>query len=289
MAKRRVKTEHIDRGFRLGRNRPVARGPRLSLGNYLMRGLPTPPATQDYSKDAAKALAQMYLNNQLGDCVIAGMAHVVGVFTGNAGGAPVIYGNNEIIALYSAIGGYVPGHPNTDHGCDEQTALNYWQQHGAPTPQGTHEIAGWISVNGADPTEYRTALWLFENLYFGLELPNAWINPFPSAPGFTWNVAGPPVPTNGHCVVGVGYTPKGVTICTWAMLGLMTDAAIAKYATTPGSGELYTVVSNNALENATQKAPNGFDWSQLVADFDSMGGNVSPSSVARMATRRKRK
>jgi hypothetical protein len=69
----------------------------------------------------------------------------------------------------------------------------------------------------------------------------------------------------------------------------MTDAAIAKYATTPGSGELYTVVSNNALENATQKAPNGFDWSQLVADFDSMGGNVSPSSVARMATRRKRK
>ncbi|HXW42129.1 MAG TPA: hypothetical protein VEK75_13050 [Xanthobacteraceae bacterium] len=288
MAKRTTHQDQTGHYFRLGRNRPVARGPRLSLKNYLMRGVPAPPASVDYSKKAAKALAQMYLNNQLGDCVIAGMAHLVGVFTGNAGDPLAVYSSNQIIALYSAIGGYVPGHPNTDHGCDEQTALNYWQQHGAPTQSGAHEIAGWISVDGNDETEYRTALWLFENLYFGLELPNAWINPFPSAPGFVWNVAGPPIPTNGHCVVGVGYTPKGVTICTWGMMGLMTDGAIAKYATTVGAGELYTVVSHDALEKATEKAPNGFDWSQLVADFDSMGGNVSPSSVAR-AVRRRRK
>ncbi len=286
MARRRVLTEHLGHSFRLGRNRPVARCPRLSLKNYLMKNLPTPPASQNYAPKAAKALSQMYLNSQLGDCVIAGMAHVVGVFTGNAGGPAAIYNDKEIISLYSAIGGYVPGHPNTDHGCDEQTALNYWQHNGAPTSQGAHKIAGWISVNGADKSEYRTALWLFENLYFGIELPNAWINPFPSAPGFTWNVAGPPVPTNGHCVVGVGYTPKGVTICTWGMLGLMTDAAIAKYATTVGAGELYTVVSHDALTKATQKAPAGFDWSQLVADFDSMGGDVT--SLIAPSPRRKK-
>ena len=287
MTKRTMRAD-IVHSFKLGRNRPIARGPRLSLRNYLMRGVPEPPANADYSKKATSALSQLYLNNQLGDCVIAGMAHLVGVFTGNAGGPPAVYNNNEIISLYSAIGGYVPGHPNTDRGCDEQPALNYWQQHGAATPSGAHEIAGWISVNGADKIEYRTALWLFENLYFGLELPNAWINPFPSAPGFTWNVAGPPVPTNGHCVVGVGYTQKGVTICTWGMLGLMTDAAIAKYATTVGAGELYTVVSHDSLEKATQRAPTGFDWSQLVADFDSMGGNVSPSSSARGVRQRHR-
>ena len=289
MARRTKRAYPIVHSFRLGRNRPVARCPRLSLKNYLMRGLPEPPANQNYSNKAAKAPSQMYLNNQLGDCVIAGMAHVVGVLTGNAAGPAAIYTSSEIIKLYSAIGGYVPGHPNTDHGCDEQTALNYWQRNGAPTPSGKHEIAGWISVNGADESEYRTALWLFENLYFGLELPNAWINPFPSAPGFVWNVAGPPVPTNGHCVVCVGYRPKGVTICTWGMLGLMTDGAIGKYATTEGAGELYTVVSQDALEKATEKAPNGFDWSQLVADFDSMGGNVAPSSIARAMMRRSRR
>jgi hypothetical protein len=84
-----------------------------------------------------------------------------------------------------------------------------------------------------------------------------------AAGGPGWNVAWPPVPTNGHCVVGVGYTPNGVTISTWGMLGLKTDAATAKYPTTISAGELYAVGPSA-----------GFD-SQLVADFASMGGNVS--------------
>ena len=134
-----------------------------------MRGLAEPPASVDYSKPAAKALSQMYLNNQLGDCVIAGIGHVVGVLTAGAG-APFIYTNQQIVQLYSAIGGYVPGNPATDQGCDEQTALNYWENNGAPA--GSNRIAGWLAVNGADPTEYRTALWLFENLYLGLDLPD---------------------------------------------------------------------------------------------------------------------
>ena len=130
-------------------------------------------------------------------------------------------------------------------------------------------------MNGGDPTECRTALWLFENLYFGIELPDAWINPEPSASGFIWDVAGDPDPDNGHCVVGVGYNAQGVTIATWGMTGLMTDAAIAKYATQAGSGELYTVVSQDSLTKAMGKHANDLDWSQLIADFDSMGGNVT--------------
>lgn len=275
----------MHRHYRMGRVRPVARCPRFSLQNYLLRSLPPPPATCDYSPKASKALSEMYLNNQLGDCVIAGIGHVVGVLTGNAGKA-FLYDNDEIVALYSAIGGYVPGNPNTDRGCDEQTALNYWQHNGAPS--GSNQIAGWISVNGSDPTEYRTALWLFENLYFGLELPDKWLNPEPSASGFTWDVAGPPDPQNGHCVVGVGYSSKGVKIATWGMLGTLTDAAIAKYATKAGEGELYTVVSQDSLIKATQKAPAGFDWSQLIADFDSMGGNLSAPPAVKAVARRAR-
>jgi hypothetical protein len=285
MAKRTTNLIEGRRRYRMGRKRPIARCPRFSLKNYLMRDLPAPPASCDYSGKATKALSEMYLNDQLGDCVIAGIGHVVGVLSGNAS-KQFLYSNSEIIALYSAIGGYVPGHPNTDNGCDEQTALNYWQHNGAP--QDENQIAGWISVNGADPVELRTALWLFENLYFGLELPDKWVNPEPTASGFTWDVAGPPNPNNGHCVVGIGYTSKGVKICSWGMLGLLTDAAIAKYATKTGEGELYTVVSQEAINKATQKAPAGFDWSQLIADFDSMGGNVSEPSAPGRARRNRR-
>jgi hypothetical protein len=259
--------------FKMGRKRPVARCPRLSLRNYLTRGIPAPPAACDYTKAAKSALSKVYENDTLGDCVIAGMAHVVGVLTGNSGAKPFVYSNQQIVTLYSAIGGYVPGNPATDQGCDEQTALNYWENNGAPV--GAHKIAGWLAVEGTDAAEVRTALWLFENLYFGMELPDKWITPFPSASGFTWDAAGPPNPNNGHCVVGVGYTAQGVAIDSWGMTGLITDAAIAQYATTAANGALYTIVSQDGLNKATQKAPAGFDWSQLVADFDSMGGTVT--------------
>ena len=261
--------------FKLGRKRPVARCPRFALRNYLTRSMPTPPATCEYTKAAHTALSKVYENDKLGDCVIAGMAHVVGVLTGNAGPKPALYSNEQIIKLYSAIGGYVPGDPATDQGCDEQTALNYWENNGAASSTGAHKIAGWMTVDATNPEECRTALWLFENLYFGLELPDAWVNPMPSASGFVWDAAGPPVPENGHCVAGVGYTAAGITIDTWGMTGLMTNAAVAKYPIQAAGGELYTVVSMDAISRADQKAPTGFDWSQLIADFDSMGGDVS--------------
>jgi hypothetical protein len=267
------------RTVKFGRKRPVARCPRFKLKNYLMRGMPAPPPSSDYTRSALSALSNIYDNDTLGDCVIAGMAHIVGVLTGNAGQKPFIYSNDQIVALYSAIGGYVPGNPATDQGCDEQTALNYWENNGAPA--GSHKIAGWLAVDATDPTEYRTALWLFENLYFGIELPDQWVNPMPSASGFVWDVAGAADPNNGHCVAGVAYNAEGVTIDTWGMTGLMTDKAIAQYAVQASGGELYTVVSQDGLSKATQKAPSGFDWSQLVADFDSMGGNVpTPAQMA---------
>jgi len=242
--------------------------------------MPAPPATCDYTKSAAAALSKIYENDTLGDCVIAGMAHVVGVLTGNSGTKPFLYSNAQIVGLYSAIGGYVPGKPATDQGCDEQTALNYWENNGAlpprtTSPAGAHKIAGWMTVDSTNVEEFQTALWLFENLYFGIELPDAWITPMPSASGFVWDAAGPSNPNNGHCVVGVGYTAAGVVIDTWGMTGLMTNAALAKYPNQASGGELYTVVSMDAIGQANQKAPNGFDWSQLIADFDSMGGNVS--------------
>jgi hypothetical protein len=266
--------------FKLGRNRPVARCPRFALKNYLTRNLPAPPAAIEYTKRSEAALSKIYENDKLGDCVIAGMAHVVGVLTGYAGTKPFLFSDAEIIGLYSAIGGYVPGDPATDRGCDEQTALNYWENNGAlpphkTSPSGAHKIAGWMTVDSTNVEECRTALWLFENLYFGLELPDAWINPEPSSSGFVWDVAGPSDPENGHCVVGVGYTAAGITIDTWGMTGLMTNAAVAKYPTQASHGETYTVVSMDAISKANEKAPAGFDWSQLVADFDSMGGNVS--------------
>ncbi|MBV8359373.1 MAG: hypothetical protein JO189_15770 [Deltaproteobacteria bacterium] len=260
--------------IKLGRKRPLVKGPHLRLAHYLTPALPPAPASVDYLPAASAALAEMYLNDQLGDCVIAAMAHIEGVLTGNAGNPALTYSDAQITALYSAIGGYVPGDPNSDQGCDEVTALNYWQSTGAPA--GSHKIAGWLTVDPSNRAEYEAALWLFENLFFGVELPDAWINPEPQLSGFVWDVAGSADPQNGHAFAGVAYDAQGVKISTWGMEGVITHAAIAEYCANADGGQLFVVISQDSVNRASQKAPSGMNWAQLVADFDAIGGHIAP-------------
>ncbi len=255
-----------DKIFQLGRRRPVARGRALHLKNYLMRSYAPPPASVDWTPKAMPSIDEVYLNDALGDCVIAWGAHMEGILTGNATGTPIIYTYGQIKQQYSAIGGYVDGNPSTDNGCDEEVALNYWQQNGFA---GGTKIAGWMRVDGTDPTEVRAAIDLFGTVTFGVELPAPWVRKMPTSSGFVWDVAGDPDPDNGHCFGGGGYEPGRIKIVEWGLWGWITDAAVAKYATTAGQGELYTVLSEDWISKATTKAPNAFDWSQLQADIES--------------------
>ena len=269
-----IPAPHLGPGakVRFGRRRPVARGPRLKLSNYLRGTLPPAPPTADYSPKGQPALSNVYLNDQLGDCVIAGAYHVVAAETGNAGRLFTATGD-QIIKDYSAIGGYNPANPATDQGCDEPTALNYWVQDGFAN--GTKPL-GWVAVDATNRDELTAALFLFENLYFGAELPDAWINPIPNASGFQWDAAGPPVPENGHCVIGVGYSSAGVTIDTWGLLGTVTWEALSKYFAPAANGAAYVLLTPDQLAKGQTRAPNGVDWASLISDFDSIGGHVPP-------------
>lgn len=263
------------RQFKLGRKTPVVRYPSLKFSNYLtssVGALPTPPASIDYTSKASASLNEIYLNDQLGDCVIAAVEHVEGVLTGNANPPTLLYTDSQTKALYSAACGY-QGTEATDQGCDVQTVLSYWQTHGQPSGSN-HKIVGYLAVDPTNIQECQLALWLFENLIFGVGLPDAWVNPMPESPGFTWDVAGDADQNNGHCFPAFGYDSNGFTICTWAMLGTITNAAVSKYAAASSGGELWVVISQEQLNAATQKAPNGLDWTSLVNDFNALGGKV---------------
>ena len=252
--------------FKLGRQRPISHCRSLHLKNYLMRSYAPPPAAVNWVTAAKPSLNLIYLNDTLGDCVIAWGAHMEGILTGNATGVPILYTEDQIKREYRIIGGY-DGTPQSDQGCDEVTALNFWQQNGFA---GGTKIAGWMRVNGADPTEVRAAIDLFGTITFGVELPNAWCSNMPSASGFSWDTAGTPDPNNGHCFGGCGYVSGQINISTWGMTGWITDAAVAEYTANSDGGELYTVLSMDWLSKVTEKSPSGFDWSQLQADLASM-------------------
>jgi hypothetical protein len=276
---KRVHAKHLNRDIVFGRKRPDPKVKVLRLRDYLKRGkdrsIPTPPSSVDYSGNAATVLANIYGNDALGDCVIAGYYHVKGVATGNAGDLFTAT-SSQIISDYSAIGGYVPGDSSTDQGCDEVTALNYWMTKG---DQGGTEIAGFLALDGTNFDELKLACYLFENLYFGAELPDAWISPFPSGDGFTWDVAGPPDQDNGHCFISFGYSADDA-IDTWGLKGILTKAAIAKYCVPAANGAVYVIVTSDVISKAQAKAPNGFDWDTLLADFAAMGGTAPAPAPA---------
>jgi hypothetical protein len=158
----KIITNEMGQQFKMGRKRPIARGPRLSLKNYLTRALATPPAAVDYTKAASAELAQVLMNDQLGCCTASGAFHIDGVLLGNAG-SPLTWIDEQIVAFYSATTGYIPGDPSTDQGGNEQDVLNYWQSKGL-LANGDHKIKGWLAVNGNDVEECKTAVYLFENL-----------------------------------------------------------------------------------------------------------------------------
>lgn len=256
--------------YAFGRKHPASLGPHFKVKNYRLASAPLPPNHISYAPKAMASLSQMFGNDVESDCTIACAAHAEGVFTANSGEV-FIPTMDQVNAMYSVCEG-PPGYPASDNGCDEVTVLNYWKSAGL----AGHKIEAWMLVDSSNIEEAKTSLWLFENLIFCVDLPDEWVNPLPSDSGFTWNyVAGDPDPENGHCFLGTGYdfrypNKKGFEIDTWGMLGRITPAATSLYTSQNAGGGLYTVLSPEVIIRAKQRAPNGFNWNQLLADFASM-------------------
>lgn len=258
--------------FKLGRNRPLARGPQLKARRYFGEVIPSQPENADYTAPAKDYLSEILGNDQLSNCTSAAAFHIDGTMLANAG-KQIPYNLDQVINFYSLSTGYVRSDSSTDQGGDEITVLNCWQQHGL-LGNGTATIAGWVALDGGNQLEVKACINGFENCLFGVFLPDDWINNFPRANGFVWDVVGPASQNNGHAFPGLGYTPQGVIIDTWGYLGIVTWAAVQAYAS-GGQGELYGTVSRDAL-NSANLLPSGINGAQMVGDFNSFfGASVS--------------
>lgn len=274
---KRVFAPHLGREVVFGRRKRLVPARCRAMSSYIRVALPAAPASCDYSPKALPVLTDIMGNDALGDCVVAASDHGLGTWTGNATGTPVHATLDQIIAQYSAIGGYVPGNPATDQGCDISTALDYYA--GTGFIDGS-KLLGHVSVDPTNQNEVKSSVELFETLWLGMDLPAAWIDPMPSGNGFVWDVAGDLVPENGHCVLAVGYTAQGLIVASWGLLGIVTWAAVAKYCAASAGGDLFCGLSPDLVAKGQASAPNGFAWADLIADFDAIGGSVATPANA---------
>src|SRR5262245_36148446 len=115
--------------------------------------LPAAPAAVDYGQGSYP----MYANDQLGNCVEAGIGHQVGQISRISAGAEALFTDSQIIAAYSAMTGYKPGQPSTDQGTYTQDAMAWWRKTGLDG----HAIVLYASLKLTDVPTLKQAVYAF--------------------------------------------------------------------------------------------------------------------------------
>jgi hypothetical protein len=258
----------------------------LKLARYVTSALPPAPPCVDYTCGITDW--GMMLNDRLGCCTIAAVAHAVQTWTANAG-TEISFPESVILDYYQSWDGYNPADPATDQGGVELDVLNDWRQQGfagqtldaygaIELGQGTQSTIPMLNV--------MDAIWLFGGAYIGVELPltaqnqDVWdvagtasdvASPKSEAPSLqrrssdlgprTSDDPSDPGSWGGHAVYLVAYDPKTLTCITWGQLKKMTWRWLSKYCS-----EAYGLISQDWLK-ASGVSPSGFDLAALENDL----------------------
>jgi hypothetical protein len=243
---------------KLGKLKPKYDKRTLLLAKYLLKELPAPPPSVDWSLKVASSLGAM-LNagdGAVGDCTIAAAGHIVQELTANAGNM-IIIPDDAILAAYEAVSGFDPNNPDSDQGACALDVLNYWRQTGI----GGHQIGAFVGLEPDNILHVQNAILLFEACYIGLALPlyaenqDVWsIPPVPPTDGSDQ-------PWGGHAVPIVGYDPQGLTVITWGVLKRMTYQFYQQFC-----DEAYAILSRDMLDSAGL-SPAGLDLTMLQNDL----------------------
>jgi hypothetical protein len=214
-----------------------------------------PPVPKEVSWMAKLSNLGMMLNSDIGDCTIAAAGHMIQQWTTYALGAAVIPSDASILKGYEDVGGYVPGDPSTDNGCAMLDVLNYWRKTGIDG----HNIYAFVQVNPRNLDEVREAIYLFGNVYVGVQLPvsvqgaDRWtVSSGPDAEPGSWG---------GHCIPAVAMSPETVTVITWGSILKMSHNFLTGYC-----DEMYAVLSTDWI-GKIGTAPSGFNLTMLDQDL----------------------
>lgn len=239
--------------------------PRLELRRALSTlGLPNPPSQASYSDIPDIG---MLGNDELGDCVPAGIGHTVEQDTRYATGTEQVVTTADTIKLYSAVGGYVPGDPSTDQGTVVQDALSYWRKSGV---FGGHKIAAFAAVSLTDWNEIENAVNLFGQVIIGFNFPDSAMDQFNSGQPWTY-VKGSRL-DGGHCVVLVGYDAYWLYVLTWGQIQRMSREFWQKY-----TDEAWVVITQDTINAQGANAFGGvLDLATLGADFSDLTDEPNP-------------
>jgi hypothetical protein len=142
-------------------------------------------------------------NDQLGDCVMAGGAHILTNWYG-------MINKKKIPTRCATVRQYKHLTGGQDTGLNMLDTLNYWRQHGL----FGEKIDAFVENNIKNQMQLMQSISVFGGLYFGANLQVGAQDDFRA--GRIWTKG--PLSGDGHCMVILSYDQNGVTLLTWGAI-----------------------------------------------------------------------
>lgn len=247
-------------------------GPRVRpFEGYLKAEFLTPVVPNiNYAKSTTSF--GMMLNDQLGDCTIAGCGHAEQIWTLNTGESMMTLPDSAIEQKYELWCGYNHSDPSTDQGGVETDVLGKW----VANTFWQHKLLAFIDPLPTNLQHVMKAIELFGGVYIGVQLPvsvqnlNVWdVSTGDNAVPGSWG---------GHCVFVFGYRTNSdgtiTFLCvSWGMIIEITQAFWQYVDPNPDPNtnagpyvdEAHALLAEDWLRWTGM--PEGFDQAQLMADM----------------------
>lgn len=218
------------------------------ITDYETAALPT-VATSVASPNIPQYNWGMLGNDQVGNCTLAGAAHLDMAWNVEVDEHNTIPTTAEDEKEYFSMTGGV------DSGLAMTTVTTKWVKKGlfgykvkAAAPVALTQIA------------LKQSIQFYGGAYLGVQLPDSAQSQFHQGGPTTWSVVAHSPIDGGHCIIGVGFNPTGMLCVSWGQLLLAEWSWIAKYM-----DEAYVIVPDQFVE--ANKGPSVLNLAALEADY----------------------
>lgn len=224
---------------------PAVRPHGLSeLKVYATSKLPAPPASVEYGASLKYGMDD---NDKIGDCVMAGCAHLIQAWNAEVKEKDAIPSDSAIETEYFKLTG------GQDSGLNEASVLQTWHKSGL----FGHKIEGYAPVDFKDITALHQTIAFYGGVMFGIACPESAQEQFGA--GQPWTVVpGSPI-EGGHCIVAIGYDAQYVHCVTWGAVVKVSYPFLSRYL-----DEAWCIISSEFVEAG--KGP-ALDLASLKADL----------------------
>jgi hypothetical protein len=244
--------------MKLGKLPPKVHPMTLPFAKYLTGELPSPAAKVFREYKVPPQAMQMYGNDQYGDCTCAGGANLL-ILTSCHTGTVVVPTLKQVLDMYTAVTGFDQATGANDNGAAMTDVLEYLRTTGI----AGHKILAWAKIDHTNPVHRRLAVDLFGGTYVGVNLPASAQNQFVDGKQCSWEVVPNSEIEGGHCIIRPGYGSEGGDYVSWANWFIKASTAWENMYL----DEEYVIVTQDWINKATNKTPDGIDLSVLLADL----------------------